>query len=67
MFTEQDYRNYFDELENIFKKALTIYTDLLNEIGDQSVRNKLHPLTLESSEAFRFIRTQKGNFSSKTT
>ena len=67
MFTDQDYRNYFDELENIVKKALTIYTDLLNEIGDQSVRNKLHPLTLESSDAFKFIRTQKEKFSSKTT
>ena len=65
MFTEQDYRNYFGELENIFKKALTIYTDLLNEIGDQSIRNKLYPPTLENSEAFKFIKTHKEEFASE--
>ena len=65
MFTEQDYRNYFEELENIFKKALTIYTDLLNEVGDQAIRNKLHPVTLDNFEAFRFIKTRKEDFLSK--
>ena len=66
MFTDEDYKNYFNELENIYKKSLTIYTDVLNEISDQSTRNKLYPIASENMEAFRFIKTYKEKFSSKT-
>ena len=66
MFTDEDYRNYFNELENISKKALTIYTNLINELSDYSIRSKLYPIMLEDMEAFRFMRTYKKKFSSKT-
>ncbi len=65
MFTDEDYRNYFNELENISKKALTIYTNLINELSDYSIRSKLYPIMLEDMEAFRFMRTCKENFPSK--
>ena len=59
MFTDDDYRAYFNELESIFRKTLVIYTDLLNEIGDQSIRNKLFAIAAESMDAFRFVREEK--------
>ena len=40
MFTKDDYISYFSELEATLKKILTIYTDLLNELGDQAIRNR---------------------------
>ncbi len=63
MFTKEDYIGYFSELEGLFKKTLVTYTDLLNELGDQSVRNKLYVLASENMEAFNFIKTQKEKFS----
>jgi len=65
MFTDEDYKNYFNELENIFKKSLTIYTDLLNELSDKSISSKLSPIIAESMEAFRFIKKYKEKFSPK--
>lgn len=62
MFTKEDYVNYFSDLEDILKKTLVIYTDLLNELGDQSIRNKLYALASENMEAFKFIKTQKDKF-----
>ncbi len=62
MFTNEDYKNYFNELENISKKALTVYTDLLNEISDSSIRSKLYPIMSENLEAFRVLKKYKEKF-----
>ena len=63
MFTNEDYRNYFSELENIYKKGLTIYTDLINELSDNSVRSKLYPIMSDCLEAFKTIQKHKEKFS----
>ena len=65
MFTDEDYKNYFSELENICKKTLTIYTDLVNELSDQSTRSKLSPIISEDIEAFKTIKGYKEKFSLK--
>jgi formiminotetrahydrofolate cyclodeaminase len=62
MFTKEDYANYFAELEAIYKKSLVIYTDLLNELQDQSIRNKLYALATENMEAYNFITQTKAKF-----
>lgn len=62
MFTNEDYRNYFSELENISKKAMIIYTDLLNELSDLSIRSKLYPIMSEELEAFRVLKKYKEKF-----
>lgn len=62
MFTKEDYRAYFEELSQILKKTLVIYTDLINEIDDKSVHNKLYALTLENMSAFEFISKAKEDF-----
>jgi len=62
MFTKEDYITYFDELENVSKKILVIYTDLMNEVADQSLRSKLYALTSESMEGFKFIKEAKDKF-----
>ena len=62
MFTKDDYINYFGEVETILKQSLIIYTDLLNELSDQAIRNKLYTLASEEMEAFNFIKTQKEKF-----
>lgn len=62
MFTKEDYINYFGELETILKEALVVYTDLLNELNDQAIRNKLYTLASEKMEAFNFIKAQKEKF-----
>ena len=62
MFTKDDYARYFSELEAVLKEAMVIYTDLLNELGDQAIRNKLYTLAAEDMEAFKFIKAQKEKF-----
>ncbi len=66
MFTDEDYRTYFDQLESICKKALIIYANLINELSDYSIRSKLYPIMVEDMEAFRFVKTYKERFSSNT-
>jgi hypothetical protein len=63
MFTKDDYIAYFEELERQLKDVLTIYTDLLNEIDDKSIRNKLMPLSTESMEVFKYVKSEKGTIS----
>jgi hypothetical protein len=62
MFSKQDYANYFGDLELIFKKTLEIYTDLINEISDQSIRNKLLMLAEENMDAFNFLNQTKNKY-----
>jgi formiminotetrahydrofolate cyclodeaminase len=62
MFTKDDYINYFNEIEGIFKKNLEIYTDLLNELSDQAIRNKLFMLAEEDMETFTFIEEAKRKY-----
>jgi len=66
MFTNEDYRNYFGELEDTYKKALTIYTNVINELSDNSTRSKLYPIMLEGLEAFKTIKRYKEKFPLKT-
>jgi hypothetical protein len=65
MFTDEDYRNYFDELENISKEALTVYTDTVNELSNNAIRSKLYPIVSDSIETFRFIKMCKEKFMPK--
>ncbi len=62
MFTDHDYRGYFSELERNFKDTLTIYTDLINDLTDQSIRSKFLPIISESMEAFKFMKEWKKKF-----
>ncbi len=62
MFTRQDYKNYLQELENIVKKNIVIYTDLINVTDDRAIRNRLHAMAKESMDSFRFIAEQKNKF-----
>ena len=62
MFSKSDYYNYFDELEDQLKRAIVIYTDLLNELSDKSVRNKLYAMAQDNMDTFRFIKIQKDKF-----
>ena len=62
MFTDDDYRGYFNELERNFKNTLTIYTDLLNDLDDRSIRSKFLPILSESMEAFKFMKEWKKKF-----
>lgn len=62
MFTNQDYANYFSELEIIIKKNIVIYTDLMTVLDNKAFLSKLQVLASENAEAFRFIREQKKRF-----
>ena len=62
MFTDEDHIRYFDELEFLLKKTVIIYTDLLNELSDKSIKNKLSVLAQENMETFKFIKKQKEKF-----
>ena len=62
MFTKEDFARYFEGLEGMFKETLVIYTDLLNEVGDQAIRNKLYTLAAEEMEAFKFVKEHKERF-----
>lgn len=62
MFTNEDYKNYFNELENISKEALIIYTDVLNEISDSSIRSKLYPIMSDEMEALKILKKYKEKF-----
>lgn len=62
MFTKEDYKGYFEEVENILKKTLVIYTDILNVTDDKSIRNKLNVIASENMDSFEFVQTQKEKF-----
>jgi hypothetical protein len=62
MFTKEDYANYFNELEEIFKKTLVIYTDLLNDLSDNAIRSKLFMLAAEDDDAFSFVAETKEKY-----
>mgnify|MGYP001424751258 CR=1 FL=1 len=62
MFTKDDYVNYLQELENIVKKSVVIYTDLINLTDDRPIRNRMHAMAKESMDAFRFITEIKNRF-----
>lgn len=62
MFTKDDYINYFTSLEDLSKKALVIYTDLLNGLQDQAVYSKLYSIVLEEMETFKYLQEEKGRF-----
>ncbi|MBI4432148.1 MAG: hypothetical protein HY592_01515 [Candidatus Omnitrophica bacterium] len=59
MFSEDDFKGYFQETEDVIKKTLVFYTDLLNEVQDRAVRNKLLPLMTENVEMFRWLKKKK--------
>lgn len=62
MFTKEDYLTYFDQLADIYRDSINIYTDLLNGIQDKAIRNKLLSAASENMEAFRFIKKEKNKF-----
>ncbi len=62
MFTKDDYANYFNELEEIFRKTLVVYTDLLNELSDGAIRSKLFMLAAEDNDAFNFMADTKEKY-----
>jgi len=65
MLTDKDYQNYFIELEDMYKKMLLIHTDLINELIDQSIRNKLYAMVSEDETSFKVIREFKNKFFNK--
>jgi len=65
MFTKEDYISYFEEIEEMLKKGLVIYTDLLNELGNNAIRNKLYVIASEDMDAFKFIKEEKEKFITK--
>jgi len=65
MFTEKDYAAYFDEISEIYKRTLVIYTDILNEIDSKAVKSKLQVLAGDNMEAFRFVRDESGKIGSE--
>ena len=62
MFTEKDYEAYLDEISEIYKRTLVIYTDILNEIDSKAVKSKLQVLARDNMEAFRFVRDESVKF-----
>lgn len=62
MFTKEDYLIYFDQLADIYKNSINIYTDLLNGLQDKAIRNKLLAVASENMEAFRFTKEEKTKF-----
>ena len=62
MFTKDDYIGYFSQIEDMLKKSISIYTDLLNELNDNAIKSKIDPLASESMDSFRFIKEQKERF-----
>ncbi|MCF7871185.1 MAG: hypothetical protein K9L95_04275 [Candidatus Omnitrophica bacterium] len=62
MFTKEDYLTYFDQLADIYRDSINTYTDLLNNVQDKVIRNKLLMAVSENMEAFRFIREERKKF-----
>jgi len=62
MFTKEDYLAYFNELETIYKETIVIYTDLINELDNHSVRSKLSAMANDNMASYRFITKEKEKF-----
>lgn len=62
MFTKEDYLTYFDQLADIYRDSINTYTDLLNNVQDKAIKNKLLMAASENMEAFRFIKQERKKF-----
>ncbi len=62
MFSNKDYRAYFQDIEDIFAKQIVLLTDILNEVSDPAVRSKLFAISLDDSGIFDDILVQKVKF-----
>lgn len=59
MFTKEDFVNYFSEMEATLRNMLVIYTDVLNEANDQSLKSRLFAITEESMASFETVQKLK--------
>jgi len=59
MFTKDDFMHYFSEMETTLRNTLVIYTDLLNEANDQSLKSRLFAMAEESMASFETIQKLK--------
>jgi len=59
MFTKDDFVNYFSEMEATLRNMLVIYTDVLNEANDQSLKSRLFAITEESMASFETVQKLK--------
>jgi len=62
MFSKEDYREYLEELQEIYKENLRIYTDLLNELDDKALRNRFFVMAGEDMKSFDFLESVKEQY-----
>ena len=62
MFSNKDYQNYFQVLEDILSKQILLLTDILSEVSEPAVHSKLFAISLDDSAIFDDILIQKMKF-----
>ncbi|MFT5207890.1 MAG: hypothetical protein ACI9CF_001651 [Candidatus Omnitrophota bacterium] len=55
MFTKDDFYEHIDDTIGILRQSIVIYTDLINDLNDVSIKVKLRTLTAESVEFYRHL------------
>ena len=59
MFSKEDFLNYLEEAEELYRKNVEIYTDLLNVLEEKSLFNKLFMIANEDLTAFEYVQSAK--------
>lgn len=62
MFSREDFHAYFEDIEAAFTKHIVLLTDILNEVSDNAVRNKLYAIAQDDIAVFENARAQKERF-----
>ena len=66
MFSREDFLSYLNEAEELFRRNIEIYTDLLNVLEEKSIANKLFVMASDDLTAFESVQALKAKFKDKT-
>lgn len=62
MFLKEDYVGYFEELERSYGRLVTLYCEVMNNVGDRAVNSRLLAMTKNNMNAFRYVKQIKEKF-----
>ena len=62
MFSKEDYRACFQDLESVLSKQSALLKGILSEVSDHTIHSKLHAIFLDDKRIFDESLIQKAKF-----
>lgn len=65
MFSDEEFRLYFSQMEKTFYESIILYTDLFHELEDEEVKRKIGALMHRNILSYHSMKYKKTRFQSK--